>query len=60
MKKIWTFIKDEDGLELSEYAVMVFLIVTVVVGTIIALGERIDVIYNDLLVALGGGGGGEG
>ena len=60
MKKIWTFIKDEDGLELSEYAVMAFLIVTVVVGTIIALGERIDVIFNDLLVALGGGGGGEG
>ena len=48
MEKIKRFFKDEDGLELSEYAVMAALIVGVVVVTITALGVSIDGVFNTL------------
>jgi len=54
MQMIWNFIKEEDGLELSEYAVMAFLIVAAVIVTITALGTRIDAIFAALLTQLGG------
>ncbi len=41
MEKIWNFLKDEDGLELSEYAVMGALIV---IGLLIAVGVLTDAI----------------
>ena len=55
MKKLMAFIKDEDGLELSEYAIMGALIIVVAAATIIALGERINVVFGQILGALGGG-----
>jgi pilus assembly protein Flp/PilA len=56
MEKIWKFIKDEDGLELVEYAVMGALIVLGVVITIGLLGNQINTRFNQLLTAIGGGG----
>jgi pilus assembly protein Flp/PilA len=55
MKKIWKFIKDEDGLELVEYAVMGALIVLGVVATILLLGGQINTRFNQLYTAIGGG-----
>ena len=46
MKKIWDFIKDEDGLELSEYAVMGALIIVGLSGAIIALGDQIGAVFG--------------
>ena len=54
MKKIWNFIKEEDGLELSEYAVMAALIV---VGTAVIIGTlcgTITGVFNTLNNTLGG------
>jgi len=41
MKKIWKFIKDEEGLETPEYAVMGALIIVGLVAAVIALREQI-------------------
>ena len=54
MKKIWNFLKEEDGLELSEYAVMAALIVVgtaVIIGT---LGTTITGVFTTLNTTLGG------
>jgi pilus assembly protein Flp/PilA len=48
MKKIWDFLKDEDGLELAEYAVMGALIILVAAGTITTLGGSIDGVFDSL------------
>lgn len=52
MKKIWKFIKGEDGLELTEYAVMGALIVVAIVATIILLQEQIITAFNNIVNAL--------
>ena len=41
MHKIMNFIKDEDGVELSEYAIMGALIVIALVAAIVVLQESI-------------------
>jgi pilus assembly protein Flp/PilA len=48
MNKIWKFIKDEDGLELTEYAVIGALIVIAVVVAITALSTQITAAFNRL------------
>jgi pilus assembly protein Flp/PilA len=52
MKKIWKFIKDEEGLELVEYAVMGALIVLGVIITILALGTQINCRFSALVSTL--------
>ena len=52
MQKIMKFIKDEDGLELVEYAVIAALIVAAVIITIAALGAQINVRFQALLDAI--------
>jgi Flp pilus assembly pilin Flp len=42
MEKIWNFLKDEDGMELVEYAVMASLIVAGLVLVISGLGDAIS------------------
>jgi pilus assembly protein Flp/PilA len=42
------FMKDERGLELSEYAVMAALIIIGIVGVIGALGDRIGLNFEEL------------
>ena len=51
MKRFW---KDEQGLELSEYAVMAAIIVVLTVTTIILLKDRIVLAFNDLIGAMDG------
>jgi len=46
MKKIWDFLKDEDGLELSEYAVMGALIIVGLTVAISALGTQIGATFG--------------
>lgn len=52
MKKIWAFIKDEDGLELSEYAVMGALIIIGLIAAITALGGQIEIVFEKLKSAM--------
>lgn len=54
MKKIWNFIQNEDGLETSEYALMGFLIVVVLVGAVTALRTQIAAVFGNMTTALGG------
>ncbi|MCL5279372.1 MAG: Flp family type IVb pilin [Planctomycetes bacterium] len=49
-KRFWN---DEQGLELSEYAIMAGLIIVLAVGFIIAMGGSISSIFNKLANALG-------
>ena len=56
MKKIWRFIKDEDGLELTEYAVMGALIVIAISVAIIALRNQIVLAFNRITAVLTGAG----
>lgn len=54
MNMLKKFIKDERGLELSEYALLIALILVIAVTTITSVGGRINVLFGDLLTALGG------
>lgn len=51
MKK---FLKDETGLELSEYAVAAALVAIAVVGAFTALGDAIGARLNQLVSRVGG------
>jgi Flp pilus assembly pilin Flp len=46
VKKIIEFLKDEDGLELSEYAVMGALIIIAAAGIVGTLGESIVDVFE--------------
>jgi Flp pilus assembly pilin Flp len=46
------FFKDEQGLELSEYAIMAGIIILVTVATIILIAQHIDNIMTDVEVNL--------
>jgi len=52
MKKIWKFIKDEEGLETPEYAVMGALIVVGLVATVILLRGSIITTFTDMTTAI--------
>ena len=54
MNKIWKFIKDEEGLETPEYAVMGALIVVGLVATVILLRGQIIATFTDMTTAVGG------
>ncbi|WP_372987533.1 Flp family type IVb pilin [Marinobacter sp.] len=53
-EKVAAFIRDEEGLELSEYAVAGSLIVIAVVGVFTALGETIVTKIGEMITAMGG------
>jgi Flp pilus assembly pilin Flp len=46
------FIRDESGLELSEYAIMVGLIIVIAAGVIWTIGGQINTIFQKLSDAL--------
>lgn len=46
------FVQDEQGLELSEYAIMIALILVIAVGAITLVGEQINTLFGELLSAL--------
>lgn len=54
MNKLWIFVKDEDGLETSEYAVMGFLIIVILVGAVTALRTQIAAVFGQMTAAMGG------
>ena len=56
MEKIWRFIKDEDGMELTEIAVAGALIVATAAGTFILLGEEIVTSIETLISHMTPGG----
>jgi len=53
-EKVVAFLRDEEGLELSEYAVAGSLIVLAVVGVFTALGDTIVLKINEMITAMGG------
>jgi pilus assembly protein Flp/PilA len=53
-KKMKTFLTDETGLELSEYAVAAALVAIAVVAAFTALGDAIGVRLNELVTRVGG------
>lgn len=52
MEKIWNFLKDEDGLELTEYAVMGALIVIAVSAAVILMREQIIAAFNRITAVI--------
>ena len=52
VKKLIAFFKEEDGLELSEYAVMGALVVAVTVAVITSLGDAIALRFGALETAV--------
>ena len=46
MQFLWNFLKDEEGLELVEYAVMLALIVVAIILTITFLGGEVEKSFN--------------
>ena len=58
MERIWNFLKEEDGLELSEYAVMGGIIIVALAATIGLLGDTIDGALNGIVTAITGVGAG--
>lgn len=53
MNKLMKFFKDEEGLELVEYAVMLALIVIGIVVTITLLGQRVNSKFSQAASAIG-------
>ena len=53
-KQVLTFLQDEDGLTIVEYAVAAGLISALVVTAFTNLGARVLAIINGLITALGG------
>jgi Flp pilus assembly pilin Flp len=54
MEKIWKFIKDEEGLETVEYAIILGLIVATTIGLITGLGTWVHDKFDTVLTAVGG------
>jgi pilus assembly protein Flp/PilA len=48
MEKIWKFIKDEDGLEVVEYAIILGLIVVGVIATVVGIGLWVNGRFTQL------------
>lgn len=46
------FVKDEQGLELSEYAIMAGIIIIIAIATILSMGSHINSIFTKVNTAL--------
>jgi Flp pilus assembly pilin Flp len=51
------FVNEERGLETVEYAIIAGLIVVGVIATVASIGTWVNARFNELLTALGSGGG---
>ncbi len=60
MTPLKRFINDESGATAIEYGLIAALIAVVIIGTVTALGTRIDGAFQTIRDALPGGGGGGG
>jgi pilus assembly protein Flp/PilA len=54
MKRFWNFIKDEEGLETVEYAIIGALITLAAIVTITSVGTQVNTRFQQMLTALGG------
>ena len=52
MERFLKFIKDEDGLETVEYAIIGGLIVVATIATIVSIGQWVSAKFDALLAAL--------
>jgi len=57
MEKIWNFVKDENGLETVEYAIILGLIVVGTVLLITQLGTWVNTQFSNIVTELGAGAG---
>jgi Flp pilus assembly pilin Flp len=55
MERLWKFVRDEEGLETVEYAIVAGLLVLATVVAIQAVGGQISGVFNNILGFLGGG-----
>lgn len=53
MKRVWNFLREQDGLETVEYAIITGLIVAGTVGLITALGTWVYNQFNNVNTELG-------
>ncbi|MEK6643214.1 MAG: Flp family type IVb pilin [Planctomycetota bacterium] len=48
IKKLNSFLRDEDGATATEYAVMLALIIVIALGAISALGTKVSATFSDV------------
>ncbi len=48
MKRLLKFLKDEEGVTAIEYSLIAALIFIVIVGAVVALGSRVQDMYNNV------------
>ena len=53
MEKIWKFIKDEDGMEIVEYAVIGGMIIVGTIVTILLVRNEVTRVFNAITTELG-------
>ena len=53
MKKIMKFIKDEDGMEIVEYAVIGGMIIVGTIATILLVRDEVTRVFNEITTQLG-------
>ena len=53
MKQIWKFIKDEDGMEIVEYAVIGGMIIVGTIVTILLVRNEVTRVFNAITTELG-------
>lgn len=54
MKKIWAFLKKEEGIESAEYAVLGAGIVLAIIAAVLILGPAISGVYTNVSTGIGG------
>ncbi len=52
MKKLFRFLKGEEGATAVEYGLLVALIAAVIVGTVLILGGQVNTAFNDVSTAI--------
>ncbi len=54
MKKLISFFKDEEGATAIEYGLIAALLSIAILITVTAVGTQLNVVFNKVIVALGG------
>ena len=52
IQKIMNFIKDEDGIELVEYAIMAGMLILIAIAMILTIGGQINEVFEELSTQL--------
>lgn len=54
MKQLQRFVRDENGQDLPEYAVLIGLVAMTVIGAVVLLGGNISTTFNDVGSSMSG------